>query len=422
MDYRRATRIFEGALVALVIALQAGLFLWPESSGRPNLVLATGHDAQLLSAIVLALAWTVLGPGLAWIRWAVLPVLAVAWLLPWNTRMLPRETTSGFQITVAAVAAGTALVLWLCGQRVRCLGTGGRERGAQFSLLGLILATTLVAAAIGSLEALRPILRSQSASELALLFSRLGGENEAAADAWLSPRLVRQTVMAAAVAFAALGGLWITLRPGAIWWRLGAVALAIPVLAVYLTNLSVSGSGRFPGLSGVADTWNLATAVDLALAWTAVAFLAGMTVLPLRLFDYRLQRPAKAACRAQAADAVTPATSHRSPALLIGAVVLLAIVIGGMGLASRGNPQLRPPQAAIASWIEPNPWSTELSLIIDGRYYIHLQPEDGIGETAVREAMNLAPHRTGIQPQEEWAIEPGNGENPTFAPSAGEEP
>jgi hypothetical protein len=412
MDYRRASRIAEGVLVTLLIGLHAGIFLWPETRGEPNLVLATAHDAQLLSGIVLVLAWAILGPGWLLVRCAALPVLILAWLLPWNTRMLPRETTDGFQLTVAIVAAAVLVAFWLGGQRVRrSQPATGRERGAQFSLLGLILATTLIAATIGGLEALRPTLQ-RPGDDGARLVALIEGREPPPVIIWASPRFIRQSVMAAGVALAALGGLWIVLRPGAIWFRLGAVIVGIPALAAYLANLS-----------DVADDEFRTTAANIATAWSAVALTAAFTALPLRLLDYRFQRKAKAALPASSQS--TPAESPRPRAAeLVGGSValllLLALTMVGAQVAALHGDRVRSADASLARWIELNPWESELSLIIGGGQYVHPQPVLLGGEMEVRAANGVAP---AAGTQGEWTFELQLPDNPRDAgSSAGESP
>jgi hypothetical protein len=413
MDLRRASRIAEWVLIALVIGLHAAVFLWPETSGEPNLILATAHDAQLLSGIVLVLAWAILGPGWLLVRCAALPVLVLAWLLPWNTRMLPRETTGGFQWTVAIVAAAVLVSLWLCGQRVRRREiTAGRERGAQFSLLGLILATTLIAATIGGLEALRPTLRSAGDSG-ARLFALIDGRQlPPAAPEWASPRFARQSVMAAGVAFCALGGFWILLRPGAIWFRLVAIIVAVPTLAAYLTNLSDVGNDEFR-----------TTAANIAAAWSAVALTSAFTALPLRLLGYRLQRNAKAAT-AESPSMPQTAKARRQAAELIGGTIamllLLAMAIVGSRVAALNSQQMRSADASLARWIDLNPWDNELSLIFLGGLKVHPQPQVWIDEIDARAVNDVAP---AASMQGEWTLELRLPDNPSDAgPGAGESP
>ena len=91
-------------------------------------------------------------------------------------------------------------------------------------------------------------------------------------------------------ASAALGGVWVVLRPGTIWLRLAGLVVSLGVLGVYL-----------PHLSGVATEEFTASAVNLSIALAAIAMHTGISVLPLRLLGYRLHRPLMAAQRVTAA-------------------------------------------------------------------------------------------------------------------------
>jgi hypothetical protein len=185
--------------------------------------------------------------------------------------------------------------------------TAGPERGAQFSLLGLLAATTLIAAGIGGLEALRPALGTMSrdqfidSSDLLIMtpLSITQGQQ------------LRQFVMAASVALAALGGVWAILRPGASWLRLAALAGLISAISAYLTHLS----------NGATDLF-ITAAESLAIGFAGVAAVAGASVLPLRLMGFRLQRKA----RAIAAPAVVQSFQRRWIER-IAAVILLGLSV-----------------------------------------------------------------------------------------------
>ncbi|HEX5103967.1 MAG TPA: hypothetical protein VFV87_09170, partial [Pirellulaceae bacterium] len=105
MNLARASRIAEWALVVAVGLLHVSIFFWAERADQPSFLVSTTHDAQLYSAVALILAWTVLGPGWVWLRGGALPLLVIAWFLPWNTQMFPRETAASFPLAVAASAA-----------------------------------------------------------------------------------------------------------------------------------------------------------------------------------------------------------------------------------------------------------------------------------------------------------------------------
>jgi hypothetical protein len=121
--------------------------------------------------------------------------------------------------------------------------------------------------------------------------------------------------------------------------------VSLAVLGVYL-----------PHLSGVASDDFRAASINLALGLGAVAALAGLTVLPLRLLDFRLQRRAKSVAPAAAAQAKAEDRSGRvgRAAALLG---LLILVVGGIPLANRLHrsyaPAIQSPSQALARWIQP---------------------------------------------------------------------
>jgi hypothetical protein len=340
MDYRRASQVAQWLLVALVVGLHLALFLWPETPGQPLLLLAAAHDAQLLAGVVLILAFGVLGPGKWWLRLAILPVLLVLWALPWNGRIIPREPSNNLPNLVAISAALAIVATRLFGFRVQRLDpTAGPERGAQFSLLGLLIATTLIAAAIGGLEALRPILSQDRGGRdggLEVLFRDLSARERTAAP---NSIFVRKFVMALAVALSGIGGLWVVMRPGAAWFRLGALAIAIPVLAVYLTRLA-----------GITDE-TVTTALSLGLGFALVAAFTGLTLWPLRVLEFRLQR------RPKAAASGAPLANRRLADSAIPLAVAGLLLVAGWPLMPRlermASARLQPPSQGFAEWIEP---------------------------------------------------------------------
>ena len=393
MDIARASRIAEWAFVVAVGLVHVVIFCWAERADQPNFLVAAAHDAQLLSAIVLILAWAVLGPGWVWVRGGALPLLVAMWFLPWNTRMFPRETTASFPIAVAASAAMIVVCLRICRLRVvpvsnRC----GPERGAQFSILAMLIATTLIAAAVGLLESLRPILSGniEGLSHVArYVFDTVEDVLRAAT--------IRSLVGAAAVAGAAVGGIWVVLRPGAMWVRAMGLAVGLGVLGVYLPHLRGIPAEEFRGV-----------AINLAFNMAAVAALAGVTALPLRLMDYRLQRPAKAANPAVAAPTTEDGSRvrHRVAAVL----GLLILVCGGIPLAHwlqrRYAESLQSPTQAFARWAEPqrpSPWIIEIRTItthyrtrlvdfdLDGELDISFTQERPDAEAAVDESIQSFP-------------------------------
>jgi hypothetical protein len=256
----------------------------------------------------------------------------------------------------------------------------------------MLIATTLIAAAVGLLEAIRPILSDNIAD-----LSRVARYVFDSIEDVFRAATIRSLVMAAAVAGAAIGGIWVVLRPGAMWLRAVGLTLCLGVLGVYLTHLRGTATEEFR-----------AGAVNLAFSLSAIAALAGLTTWPLRLMGYRLQRPAKAAEAAAAVAAVPERTRLRNRvAAVLG---LLLLIAGGIPLAQRlvqrHAESLQTPTQAIARWAEPerpNPWIIEIRTIythfqanlvdydLDGELDISLTQELPAAETAVDESIRSFP-------------------------------
>lgn len=388
MDYRRWCQRAESGLVAAVACLHAAIFFWQEDPSRPNFLLSTAHDAQLLSAIVLTIGWVMLGPGRLWIRLAVSPLLVYIFFLLWHRAMVPRETTVGFVVTFFCAAAVLMGGLRAAGLRiVRRSVADGPERGAQFSLFALLLATTMTAGVIGLLEALRPTLQQVRGFD-GWMYSVLSPLPLSSA-----AEQARQVVMATAVALSALGGLWVVMRPGAIWLRLAMTSVLLLAGGLYLSHLAGADS-VFVGLSGRSALF--ATAASLAIGLGSVAALLGLSVLPLRLMNFRWQR--------QLRPATQPAARAEDRARLIkrvAAILLLGAAIGiapfarllqrrGLGAESieiNGRltvlwgdrsplDEMATPLVAFRRWIEPQEfWTDNLSLIIGSGQFVHPQPD-----------------------------------------------
>lgn len=366
MDYRRWCRIAEWAVVAAVVLLHLAVFLWPER-GNSGFVLAAAHDAQLMSAIVLMLAWGVLGPGPWWMRVAALPVLVVLWFLPWNSRMSPRAITQEIAIQPALALAAGILVAGIraCGLSAHRMRFGERERGAQFSLWGLLVATTLIAAAIGVLEWLRPTLSTVNMELGYVVWFRQATPDEGAAHYWQSPQGVRQAVLAVVIAASALGGVWIVLRPGAIWLRLAALGVLTPLVALYLTHVS-----DVPKSEVVGDV------VSLAYSFALIAALAGLTALPLRLMGFRLGRRAKREVAVVARPIERQRLVERAAAVLGLLLLALTAPLAGI-LIARFGAGLEPPSEAFAQWTEARRRREDLMWIIDVQtFYTRIIPYD----------------------------------------------
>jgi hypothetical protein len=152
-----------------------------------------------------------------------------------------------------------------------------REKPAQFSIRSLIIFTTLVALAVGGLESLRPVITGET--ERLSPFARYVYDT---VEDVFRPVTIRMLVLGVGVAGGAAAGLWTVLRPGATWVRLVGTAIGLPLLAVYLTDLYGNGISL------------RVNAVPMTMALAAVAAITGASVLPLRLWNYRLTRHAVA--------------------------------------------------------------------------------------------------------------------------------
>lgn len=221
-------------------------------------------------------AWTVLGPGPIWLRLPIAPVLLTLWAVGWSQGAGQVTQAASQWLPVAGLAAIViALGVRCCGLRLtidKPLVTAGR-RHPQFSIKALIILTTLIAAALGILESLRPALRTDP--ELSTYLERLltartetGSVGEFFAG--LSPR---HGVLAVALAAVAITTLGCVLRPGTMWLRLLVTAVLVPLLGIYLGNLT--GSARD-------------TSVNLAISLAVLSAVVGVSALPLRMLGVRL--------------------------------------------------------------------------------------------------------------------------------------
>lgn len=285
MDLARWSRRAEWAVAAAVFALHLW-FLRPIPSGfAPPLVESLFADVLGLCYLALLVGWLIAGPGPAWLRGSAAGAIVAGWLLFAVRRFevpvaMPDFGPPLYLAFVATIAAAMAM-LRAFGLRVNRAagGHGHAERPRlQFSIRALIIATTLIAAVIGLLEYLRPTIGAEEQLRVPIL---LGGEMR---ETWPTPGMVREVVLSLGLAAMALGAAAVVLRPGAIWLRLGILAVAIPTLAAYMMHLA-----------GITNETLLQRIGELAASYTALAGLTAITLLPLRLFGYRLCRPAPAA-------------------------------------------------------------------------------------------------------------------------------
>jgi len=360
MNYCRYCQWAEWSLAAIVVGLNVAVFLWRENPSRPNFLLSSAHDAQLLSAIVLIVGWIVLGPGRLWIRLAASPFLVGLWLLPWNRAMQPRDMPADFLVMLVGASILLVGVLRVAGLRVSRSTDGASDaRGSQFSILGLILATTVIGIVIGALEAARPMLQAGGASEFG----------------WASPRAIqtRGIVMAVAVVFSCMSGLFVVLRPGSIWIRLTAIVALLPAFALYLGHLS-GASNTYVGLT--TTTMLVPTAVNLSYALGMTAVFSALCVLPQRFAGFRMRRRPQLIV-----DIVARREENFAMTKRVAAIVSLCIALGLLSLGDRlvadstttdsgrininsaelarlfaPSPDDQTPINAMAQWINPNVW------------------------------------------------------------------
>jgi hypothetical protein len=218
------------------------------------------------------------------------------------------------------------------------------------------------------LEALRPTLGANS------VFEFLSSDNPAPSTP--IPQQTRQLVMVASVAIAALGGIWVMLRPGGMWLRLAALAALIGAGAFYLAHLGAGAEGYL-----------VPTTLSLAVAFAAVAGLCAVSVLPVRLMGYRLQRPIKRLVGASIEKDVQPHAERAVAAVLVVAIVVLngSPVVKALQRGTSAtneqfgrdvgiifpfstdlSDQMQPPISACRQWIDyqsVSPWSRRYWLI-----------------------------------------------------------
>jgi len=274
-----AERLLIVFTAALVLALHLGGMLAPQWLVA---AIPLGVDVQPLlppAQLILLIAWTILGPGRLWVRLVAAPALAVVLAAGWAVGSGgAMELPGNWLVTAGIAAAALALSIRCCGQRLAASRPDSAKapRHPQFSIRMLIILTTLVAVVLGILESLRPMLRNDQ--ELSMYLERLLASRLEAGflSGYFSDISIRQYVLAAAVAGTSLAALWCVLRPGAMWLRLIVAAVCLPLLGIYLANLS----------GGARDV-----SVNLAIGLTTLAAIVGLSVVPLRLAGVRLARP-----------------------------------------------------------------------------------------------------------------------------------
>jgi hypothetical protein len=262
---------------AVVLTVHLGGILAPDWLVQ---IIPLGEDLRPLlpaAQLIMLAAWTILGPGPLWMRLPAAPVLLLLWAMVWTSLAASvADATGTLPLTAGIAAAIFALAIRCCGirQAIDASPATAKLRHPQFSIRGLIVLTTLIAAGLGILEWLRPLMRSEqdlSRYLEGLIAARL--EGRLFVD-MASAASVRQYVLGAGMAMISATALWCILRPGAMWLRLVVTAIIAPLFGVYLANL----------------TGDREASVSLAIGLTALAAVVGVSVLPLRLSGLRLER------------------------------------------------------------------------------------------------------------------------------------
>ena len=281
MNYRRWSRVFEWSIAAVVICVYAALFLLPINAVPTPI--EDFHDSVAICLVVLAVAWGMAGPGRWWLRvLGPAALVTLAWLFP-RRYIFPESDLPAFVAGLAGASAIALMTARLCGIRAMRLSPNrASERRPQFSILSLLMVTTLIAATIAVLESLRPLIADQynPIDSIVSVYTLLRTKWE---DTWISAGTVRVLLLSTFIAGIALGAIGVVLRPGTVWLRLAMLALAIPSISAYLLHLV-----------GISGELTIQRTAELAIGFSSVAILTMLTVLPLRLFGYRLMRPASA--------------------------------------------------------------------------------------------------------------------------------
>jgi hypothetical protein len=311
VDQHRLSRRLDWAVGAGVALLHAiGVATWFRDSSA-WLALAL-RDSVPIVWLVLIPAWAVLGTSRAWLRWLAAMGLLAVWAVVYSGEFFGRDSpfvppifftivfvggeffgrglpfVPPILFTIVFVVLASSLVMRLCGLRLRGASPDDLLLTPQFSIRSILIATALVAVTIAALKWLEPRLAYDplgeqygSVRDLVIRGENLltGGTVEVMRGVF--PQNNREMFLAVGMASVALGGLWSVLRPGPVWLRLTTLALAIPILAAYMSSAGRTESAERFGQTG-----------ELAMALASYAALAAVTALPLRLFDFRLMRAA----------------------------------------------------------------------------------------------------------------------------------
>jgi len=295
LPYRRLAVAAEWLLLALVMLLHAGAWIWSSrlvDLGPAGALLA---DSVPLASLLVLAAWCALGPGFLWLRGAfaagLLLVAGVAVASPERFTWSHADALLGLAplATLLAAAAPRAT-----GLRATLRVPGEQpDRGATFTVRGLLVITTAIALAIGMLEAARPWLRAADNSTVAMELwltsgarpqPRLTLRAPAAApfkaiNAWLVEAhrkgQFRLALVACLLTVAALIAYTTLLRRGAVWLGLTGLAAIVPAAGWYIGHLTDTS----PETSFTLTLW-IATIITIVV----------VSLVPLRLMGYRLVR------------------------------------------------------------------------------------------------------------------------------------
>jgi hypothetical protein len=299
MNLSRWSRTAEWAVAAAVAGLHLLLMLLPERGDFPGFLAVAGRQTLALCQPAILLAWAILGPGRWWWRLPAAGLLLLGALMWWSA--IPNPTRLENTDALLLTFCGTCVAIFAL---LRCLGVSLRgfdqlrEPRAQFSIRMLLIATTVVAGVIGVLEYLRPALAETEMLRV-ITFGFPGGEISLPNETFAATTL-RAMVLGTSSAAIAAGALFAVLRPGAVWLRAIILAVVLPALAGYLIHLI-----------DVSDSTLTQRVAELVSVFATLAAMSAVTVLPLRLFGYRLYRPS---ANPQTAASLAP-SKKQAPAL-----------------------------------------------------------------------------------------------------------
>lgn len=205
--------------------------------------LAVLSDVVPVIQIVLIVGCTLLlRCHVVWRLVAAAPCAAIwwaFWISPWQgdwlSSILVPSSFGTFNATRFLLRTACACLVLLgamrsCGWRLERVAPGPQSVTTQFSLAAMMVATAILCFFIGTLEWLRPVLAS---SDVVLWSDETWHLYHRAAEA-------RHWLMGTTVALVGVGTFWATLIRGFPVHYVAGVTAAIPLLAVYVSNVAAS--------------------------------------------------------------------------------------------------------------------------------------------------------------------------------------